>query len=145
MKQLKIIFFIIISCFFFFVFFIKQIIKNNLKKGLKMPHKSPETYGFLTYIWVIFLSVWGGMASHLYHFKMTGSSFSLSAFFIDLLISGFVGLITFFLCESSGFDSLLTAVLVGVSAHMGTRAIFLFQGFFVKTFSLTDDKHQKGG
>lgn len=110
-----------------------------------MPHKSPETYEFFTYIWVICLSVWGGMASYLYRVKMLGISFSLSAFFIDLVISGFVGLITFFLCEASHFEPLLTAVLVGVSAHMGTRAIFFLQDFFIKTFYLKNDHTEKRG
>jgi hypothetical protein len=38
--------------------------------------------------------------------------------------SAFAGLITFWLCEWAVVHPLLTAALVGISGHMGSRAIF---------------------
>ena len=99
-----------------------------------MPHKTPETYSLFTYLWVLGLSAWAGMASHLYHMKVDNKSFSSFAFVSDIIISAFVGVITFFFCESSGVDPLMTAVIIGVSSHMGARAISLFQAYFVRKY-----------
>ena len=43
-----------------------------------------------------------------------------------MVISGFIGLITYYFCVYSGFHEALTAALVGISAHQGTRGITLF-------------------
>ncbi len=99
-----------------------------------MPYKSPENYSFITYLWVIGLSFWGGLSSYLYHRSIDGKPFSFFSLASDVIISGFVGILTFFICESNGFDSLLTAAFVGISAHMGTRALTLFQRYIIKKY-----------
>lgn len=97
-----------------------------------MLNKTPESYGMMTYLWVLVLSVWAGIASHLYRFRLYKKrDFDFVGFFVDILISAFVGVLTFFLCESAKIDPLLTAVLVGVSSHMGARSIYLFQHFLI--------------
>lgn len=104
---------------------------------------SPENYSLITYLWVIVLSVWSGMASHIYQVKLGLKSHTLLAMIEDIVISGFVGVVTFFFCEYGRFDPLLTAVLVGISSHMGTRAIFLFQSYFLDKF-FPDNKKENG-
>ncbi len=97
-----------------------------------MLDKTPESYSMITYLWVLVLSVWAGMASHLHSFRLHNKrDFDFIGFFVDILISAFVGVLTFFLCESAEIDPLLTAVLVGVSSHMGARSIYLFQHFLI--------------
>lgn len=46
---------------------------------------------------------------------------------IDITVSAFIGIITFFLCEYASLEPVLTAAFVGISAHMGTRAIVIIE------------------
>lgn len=47
----------------------------------------------------------------------------------ELFTSGFVGIITFWLCEQSGIPQLYSAALVGITSHMGSRAIYIAEQF----------------
>ena len=92
-----------------------------------MPDKFID-YSTVTIIWVFILSLLGGVAN--YFRKVSGGvikRFSIAELVGDLFISGFVGFITFLLCDSAGFDVKLTAAIVGISGHMGSRAIFLLE------------------
>jgi hypothetical protein len=46
--------------------------------------------------------------------------------------------ITFYLCESSQIDPLISAALVGISGHMGSRAIFTIEKFLQNKFIKQD-------
>lgn len=96
-----------------------------------MPEKDPTTYGAITYAWVFALSILGGTASFFGKVK-AGSArwFNIAELVGEMFISAFAGVVTFFLCEWSGFTPLLTAVLVAIAGHMGTRAIFVLEQFF---------------
>jgi hypothetical protein len=75
--------------------------------------------------------------------KIDNKAFSLFSFFSDICISGFVGVLTFFFCEAGNIEPLMTAVIVGISSHMGAIAIFLFQDYFIcKYFSKHCEKHK---
>ena len=52
----------------------------------------------------------------------------------ELVTAGFSGVITFYLFTQAGFDPLLTAAAVGVSGHMGSRALFLAEGWLTRIF-----------
>ena len=80
--------------------------------------KNPFAYPILTYVWVIGLACFGGVVRHLNQM----SRFSPSNFFIDLITSGFTGLITFWLCEWGNIQGPLGAVLIATSGMMGNRA-----------------------
>ena len=54
----------------------------------------------------------------------TSRAFNIPEFVGELVTSGFAGLITFWMCEWSNVSPLLSAVLIGISGHMGSRAIF---------------------
>ena len=49
------------------------------------------------------------------------------AFVAEIATSAFTGVITFYLCERTGLDPLTTAALVGISGHMGSRALVMFE------------------
>lgn len=90
-----------------------------------MPEKDPTSYTLLTYAWVIALSFVGGMVSFTRKVRDgVARKFNFTEFIGEIVTSGFVGVITFWLCEWSGVHPLLTAALVGISGHMGSRAIF---------------------
>jgi NhaP-type Na+/H+ and K+/H+ antiporter len=98
-----------------------------------MPEKDPTTYSLLTYAWVMVLSSWGGFVSYTRKVR-TGivSRYSMVEFIGEISTSAFTGMITFYLCEASNISPLLTAAMVGISGHMGSRAIFCFEQWLQK-------------
>lgn len=106
---------------------------NIRQEGNKMPEKDPASYTLLTYAWVLALSILGGTASFFGKIKAGAARwFNIAELVGEVFISAFAGVVTFYLCEWSGFAPLLTAVLVAVAGHMGTRAIFVLEQFFEK-------------
>lgn len=91
-----------------------------------MLDKDPMTYPILTYLWVIIISSVGGIVGFLrkYQDRKDLIDFRFVEFIGEVLTSAFVGILTFWLCEASDMDALLTAALVGVSGHMGSRALY---------------------
>jgi hypothetical protein len=93
-----------------------------------MPHKDPATYTVITYLWVSVLSAWGGIASYVRKLRRgIVTRFSFVELLGELLVSGFSGLMTFYLCEAGGIDPLLTAFFVGIAGHMASRIVFIFE------------------
>lgn len=92
--------------------------------------KTPTDYSFITYAWVLVLSMWGGSVS--YYRKLRSNQddrIRLMELIGELFTSGFVGIITFWLCEQSGIPQLYSAALVGITSHMGSRAIYIAEQF----------------
>lgn len=93
-----------------------------------MEPKDPTSFGLITYLWVMGLSVGGGLVSYMHKLQLgVRRPFSIIEFIGELVTSGFTGVITYFLCQSSGISPLLTAVFVGISGHMGSRALFIIE------------------
>ena len=93
-----------------------------------MNDHGPEGYPIVTYGWVIVLSVWGGVISFLRKCR-TGQvrPFNFVEFVGEICTSALVGLITFYLAESAHIDQIMTAALVAISGHMGSRLLFHFE------------------
>lgn len=96
---------------------------------MDQPPKDPFGYAVLTYIWVIFISSMGGVVRYL-RSTSDESQFRWFVFIKEIVISAFVGIVTFWFCEGAGFEPIFTAGLVAVSGHMGSRAIFVFENWF---------------
>ncbi|WFP48516.1 phage holin family protein [Methylomonas sp. EFPC3] len=93
-----------------------------------MIDKDPTSYTWVTYAWVMLLSTLGGVVS--FNTKLrTGAArpFNIMELLGEILTSAFVGVLTFYLCEAAGVPQLVGAALVGISGHMGSRAIFRFE------------------
>jgi predicted CDP-diglyceride synthetase/phosphatidate cytidylyltransferase len=90
-----------------------------------VPEKDPSNYSLITYLWVVALATAGGAVNFARKLK-AGSvrAFNITEFMGEILTSGFAGLLTFWLCEAADINKLLSAVLIGISGHMGSRAIF---------------------
>ena len=87
--------------------------------------KDPTTYSWITYAWVLLLAGLGGVVSFARKVHSGRSHpWSVAEFLGELATSAFSGLITFYLCEATRIEPLWTAALVGISGHMGSRAIF---------------------
>lgn len=104
-------------------------------KEEKMPEKDPTTYSLITYLWVFGLSALGGVVNFFRKVKAgVARTFNFAELIGELVTSAFAGIITFWFCELADFRPLLTAGLVGISGHMGSRAIFHLEGFFTSRF-----------
>lgn len=64
-----------------------------------MPEKDPGNYSIITYAWVVVLSMWGGTVGFLNKYKEgVVRPFNFTELMGELVTSGFIGLITFWLC-----------------------------------------------
>lgn len=71
------------------------------------------------YLWVIGVSLWGGLVSY---FEIK-EPFSLLRLLAHLSSSSFAGLMTFYICQYGNVPAPLVGVFCGVAAHMGTPAL----------------------
>lgn len=109
-----------------------------------MPHREPENYNIITYVWILVLSAFGGVANNIRKIKSGElKRFSFSELVGDLVISGFLGVITFFLCEYENLDHMLTAAIIGMSAHQGTRGIYFIEKMLASRFKIDLDEDKK--
>lgn len=98
-----------------------------------MPQNDPQNYSIFTYLWVIILATWGGVTHNIRKIRSGElQRFSIAELAGDISISGFIGIMTFWLCQYAKIDPMLSAVLIGISSHMGTRAILPFEKAFGK-------------
>lgn len=100
-----------------------------------MPEKDPFNYSVFTYLWVLTLAAVGGAVNFANKLK-NGEvrAFNITELIGELMTSGFAGLLTFWLCEWAGIDKMLSAVMIGISGHMGSRAIFRFEKWAEERF-----------
>lgn len=68
----------------------------------------------------------------------TLARFTLSEWVGDVVISGFIGVITYAVCRTSGFDEWLTAACVGITSHQGTRGLIFFERWAAKRLGIDD-------
>lgn len=57
----------------------------------------------------------------------SGAAFSFLRLSIEVITSGFVGIVSFMLCDQAELSWNATAAIVAISGHMGTRALFLIE------------------
>jgi hypothetical protein len=99
------------------------------------PPKGPESYAWLTYLWVLGLSSLGGFVAFVRKVKEGNArAWNFAEFLGEIATSAFAGMLTFFLCESSNINPLMTAAFVGITGHMGSRALFYLESFFSAKF-----------
>lgn len=102
----------------------------------------PNHHEILQYLtalpWVIFLAVAGGFVSFIRRLNNQPKPENLAIVFVKLIgelcISGFAGVITYLICQEWGVSASMTAVLVGISGHLGGNAIDLISNIVQKFF-----------
>lgn len=72
--------------------------------------------------------------SHIQKLRKNSWSFKWGEYWYDIIICSFAGLLTHFFCKYANVDGWLSAILISISAHMGTRAISKFERFHSKIF-----------
>ena len=104
------------------------------------PEKTITGYALLTYAWVLTLSTWGGLVNYLSKVRAGAiARFNITELIGDMFISGFTGVLTFWMCEAAGFNELTTAVCVGISGHMGARMIGKLENVMSRKFDIPED------
>lgn len=92
-------------------------------------HKDPLNYPLKQYAFLLGLAVLGGFVSWYSRVRKGEiAAWNVQHLIGELATSAFAGLIAFWLCEWSNLPPVLTAAIVGVSGHMGTKAISLVEG-----------------
>lgn len=100
----------------------------NEQDVVKEVVKDPTSYSWISYGWVLVLAMWGGAVSYIQKVR-SGKihKWSFTELVGELVTSGLIGVLTFWLCEFGNLPPLLTAAFVGISGHMGARGIFLLE------------------
>lgn len=98
---------------------------DSSESKLMPKQKDPLNYEWITYAYVFVLACFGGIASYIQKLKNGYCRFSITELIGKLFISAFVGVVTFFLCEAATIDKLYSAAIIGLSGHMGSKAIIL--------------------
>jgi hypothetical protein len=106
-----------------------------------MPEKDPLTYAAATYSWVFLISILGGLSGYIRKLKNgKNERFKIAELIGEIVISAFVGVITFFLCESAHVNPVLSAALIGIASHMGSRAIYIMEEIALKKIKTLVEK-----
>ena len=81
------------------------------------------------------LAAWGGAVSYFHNMAKHGLRFSLFRLAMDVSTSAFVGVLTYLLCQATGISEGVTAAMVGISGHMGAKALMMLERKYERFFS----------
>jgi hypothetical protein len=89
------------------------------------------------WVWVLLLSGWGGLVNFMQK-RRTGQvrPFNVTELIGEIFTSGFSGVLTYLLCSYFNIPTPLTAAMVGISGHMGARAIFGFERYLTRKYPM---------
>jgi hypothetical protein len=95
-----------------------------------MPLKNPENYPLLTYGWMIALACWGGLTRYILRVRETNNRWSWKEALMQLVVSGFAGMLTSLICWHIQAPISLAGFLTGIAGAMGSAAINVFSSRF---------------
>lgn len=107
-----------------------------------MDIKPPSNLSFsawFSYLCLVCFAIWGGAISYFNRVNKGTIKFTFIRFFIELSTSAFVGIITALICSSIGLNYTMTAAMVGVSGHMGTRALSVLEKRYEDYFGVMNE------
>jgi len=97
-----------------------------------------QEYGLFGYIWIALIALFGGTVRYVESVRK-GEKPGLMRWISELIISGFVGLITALICKYYQLDPYLTYAIVGMAAHKGTTSLYFIENILKKNLK-TEDK-----
>lgn len=98
--------------------------------------KDPLDYSLRQYGAVLAVAILGGLVSFYAKVKAGHvSALNLMHLIGELATSAFAGLLAFWFAEAAGLPQLLTICMVGISGHMGARAIALVEEWAQRRWS----------
>jgi len=108
----------------------------------------PDLYNMLsqivTYFGVSVLSAWGGVVKMLVQVRNGDRCFMWSDLGIQIIVSSFAGMLTYFICEASGITGYMQAAFIAISGHMGAEALRAIEEMYLRQICKdTKDKESK--
>lgn len=102
--------------------------------------RDPASVSVATYLLLLGVSIIGGVVRVIREVNLGNKTRKqvVTVFFGELMISLFVGMITFFLCQDAGFSPWKTATLVSIGSFMGGKVLVVLEAIYKASF------HQKG-
>jgi hypothetical protein len=94
--------------------------------------RDPLGYPWSTYLWVIVIACVASTVKYLNGMK----KFRMGRLLIDILTAGFIGVLTFWLCEAREIRGPMSAVAIAVAGAMGNRAWAEFENIWRVKFGL---------
>lgn len=92
--------------------------------------RDPLDYPLKQYAFLLGVALLGGLVSWITKVrKGQAQPWNLMALTGELFTSAFAGLLMFWMCAAADVSPLITAGLVGIAGHMGTRAITELEKF----------------
>ena len=97
-----------------------------------MSEKDPNTYTLINLIWIVCLGICGG-AIRFFRSQSIDSEYPIQwgsrklwlTFLIEMMTSGFVTVVTFYLCQAAGLSIFWAVGIGGIAGHEGARVINL--------------------
>ncbi len=86
----------------------------------------PFGYPIAHYAWAIGIACVGGIVKHINSAK----KINVAKFAVDIVTSGFTGVMTFWFCQSANIHGPLSAILIATGGMMGNRAWKEFENFW---------------
>lgn len=94
--------------------------------------KDPASISVWTYVWMIGLSLFGGVVrvAREVHSQRKPFKEIIAIFVVEMLTSAFAGLITFLLCQASEINPMYTAIFTSLAGWMGVRALIGLEALY---------------
>ena len=92
--------------------------------------------GVWNFLIIIVLSGWAGTVRWLINIK-GGEKPTLLGWFIETFVSAFVGLLVAFVCAHYEVEFYMSAVIITISAHNGTRSLYIITSIVKKNYPFT--------
>lgn len=86
-------------------------------------------YGVLGYVWVLFISIWGGTAHYL---SRKNKKLTVMGWLSEITIAGFAGIMTALICQHYHLEFLLSSAIIGVASHGGVRTLKVINSLIMK-------------
>lgn len=104
------------------------------------PLSESDITTLITWLWVVGMSLLGGLVSFMRKVKAGHArAWNFTEFVGEIATAALVGIITFNLCRWLTYPPSLTAALVGIASHMGSRALFKLERVFDARFPIAKE------
>lgn len=90
----------------------------------------------ITLAWISFVAALGGVVRVIREHKLESKTWKqvLWIFTSEMIVSCFVGVVTFSLCQAAGFNEHYTAALTSISGYMGGRSLSVLESIYKAVF-----------
>jgi hypothetical protein len=110
------------------IFMCVQMLLPVAAAGAEAVVRDPLNYPLKQYGFILFMSMAGGVVGYYAKLKRKEvQPWNLQQLIGELCTSSFSGLVVFLGCEYLNVDRILSAAIVGIAGHMGTRTISLLE------------------